>query len=176
MTDKATLQRLAKLLSPATPEESERVTHRLAELIGTVTTGCVYLPMPGELDVSAVAELRSDVIWYTTRTVDRMTLSVHRLDSEYETHPFGYRQPILGSPEIDGSAIDVWIVPGVAFDAEGHRLGHGMGYYDRLLARARSVARRIGVTTDRRIFPDIPSGRFDIPMDLVVTEERVIRP
>jgi 5-formyltetrahydrofolate cyclo-ligase len=176
MADKRTLRRLAKLLSPSAPEEGHRVVHRLVELLGDASTGCVYLPMPGELDVTSLVEHRGDVDWFTTRTVDRTTLTVHRVDSEYEAHPFGYQQPISGSPEIDAAEIDVWIVPGVAFDERGHRLGHGMGYYDRLLARARPEALLIGVTTERRVFPGIPHDRFDIPMDLIVTEERVIRP
>ncbi len=176
MTDKATLRRLAEMLSPCVPEEGQRVADRLVELAGDAATGCVYLPMPGELDVTAIVDHRSDIAWFTTRTADRETLTVHSMDSEYETHPYGFRQPVSGSPEVDPAGIDVWIVPGVAFDAEGHRLGHGMGYYDRLLARARPAARVIAATTERRIFPRIPSGRFDVPMDLVVTEERVIRP
>lgn len=152
------------------------MVHRLLELLGDASTGCVYLPMPGELDVTSIVEHRGDVAWFTTRTVDRSVLTVHSFRSEYEMHPFGYHQPVAGSPEIDAAELDVWIVPGVAFDAEGHRLGHGMGYYDRLLARARPAARLIGVTTERRVFPSIPHDRFDIPMHLVVTEERVIRP
>jgi 5-formyltetrahydrofolate cyclo-ligase len=176
MADKQTLRRLAKLLSPSVPEEGQRVVRRLAELLGDASTGCVYLPMPGELDVTGIVRHRADLAWFTTRTVDRTTLTVHPFECEYETHPFGYPQPIAGSPQVDPAEIDVWLVPGVAFDVAGHRLGHGVGYYDRLLARARSGAQLIGVTTERRIFPSIPNDRFDIPMELVVTEERVIRP
>ena len=176
MTDKDTLRRLAKLLSPSVPEEGHRVALRLVHLLSDVSRGCVYLPMPGELDVTSIVDHRADIAWFTTRTVDRTTLTVHPIESEHEMHPFGYRQPIAGSPEIDAAQMDVWIVPGVAFDADGHRLGHGTGYYDRLLARARPVAQRIGVATERCIFPSIPSEPFDVQMDLVVTEKRVISP
>lgn len=176
MTDKATLRRLASLLSPASQEEGHRVVHRLLDLLGDASTACLYLPMRGELDVTSIVAHRADLAWFTTRTVDRTTLTVHPIESEYETHPFGYQQPVAGSAEIEPARIETWIVPGVAFDAEGHRLGHGLGYYDRLLVRADPSAQRIGVTTERRIFPTIPSDRFDIPMDLVVTEQRVIRP
>ena len=176
MTDKGTLRGLAKLLSPSVPEEGHRVVHRLAELIGEVSTGCVYLPIPGELDVTSIVEHRADIEWFTTRTVDRSTLTVHPFHSQLEVHPFGYRQPVSGSPEIEPDEIDAWIVPGVAFDIGGHRLGHGLGYYDRLLERARSGALLIGVTTERRIFPSIPHDRFDIAMEVIVTEERVISP
>ena len=176
MTDKATLRRLARLLTPATPDDSRRVTSRLKDAIGEARSGCVYLPMPGELDVSAITELRPSVEWHTTRTVSRSTLSVHPIDSEYELHPFGYQQPVAGSPEVAPTVIDVWVVPGVAFDAEGHRLGHGMGYYDRLLERARPGSQFIGVTTERRLFPSIPHGLHDVPVEVVVTEERVLKP
>ena len=176
MADKPTLRRLARLLSPATLVESDRVTDRLLGVLGSALTGCIYLPMPGELDVTSVVDRRADIEWFTTRTVDRTTLSVHPFHSEYEVHPFGYRQPIHGSVEADPGEIDVWLVPGLAFDGAGHRLGHGMGYYDRLLAGVGPEARLVGVTLERRIFPSIPSDRFDVPMDLVVTEERVISP
>ena len=176
MTDKATLRRLARLLSPSVPDEDDRVVSRLVKIVGAASNGCVYLPMPGELDVTSIIRLRADIAWFTTRTVDRVTLTVHPVDSEYELHPFGYRQPVSGSPELDAAEIDVWIIPGVAFDMEGHRLGHGMGYYDRLLAHVRPGAQLIGVATERRIFPSIPYDGFDVTMDAVVTEERVIRP
>lgn len=164
------------MLSPSVPEEGHRVVLRLVELLGGASTGCVYRPMRGELDVTSIVHHRADVAWFTTRTVDRTTLTIHPIDSEYETHPFGYRQPISGSPEIEAVEIDVWLVPGVAFDGQGNRLGHGMGYYDRLLSRTRPEAQLIGVTSERRVFPSIPHDHFDIPMDAIVTEERVITP
>lgn len=174
MTDKATLRRLARLLSAATPDESERVCRRLLDVLDAVRAGCLYLPMPGELDVTVLTERRGDISWHTTRTVDRQTLSVHPVDSEYEVHPYGFSQPVEGTVEVDPAEIDVWLVPGLAFDGEGHRLGHGAGYYDRLLARAGSQARFIGATTERRLFPIIPVDGFDITMHVIVTEDRVI--
>jgi 5-formyltetrahydrofolate cyclo-ligase len=176
MTDKATLRRIAKLLSPATAVESEQVCQRLVGAVAKARTGCLFLPMPGELDVTSMAERRADIEWHTTRTVDRATLSVHPVDSEYEDHPFGYSQPVAGSPVVDPASIDVWLVPGLAFDVEGHRLGHGAGYYDRLLAQAASKAGFFGVTTERRLFPGIPTDEFDVAMHAIVTERRLIRP
>lgn len=176
MADKPTLRRLARLLSPATLEEGDRVAEHVLGVMDSPLTGCIYLPMPGELDVTSVVDRRADIEWFTTRTVDRTTLSVHPFDSEYEVHPFGYRQPVEGSVEADAGDIDLWLVPGLAFDMAGHRLGHGMGYYDRLLAAVGPEARLMGVTLERRIFPTIPTDRFDVPMHLVVTEARVISP
>ncbi len=175
MTDKATLRRLARLLSPATADESDRVCERLVAAITDARAGCLYLPMPGELDVTSMVGRRVDIDWHTTRTVDRTTLTVHPFDSEYEVHPFGYSQPVAGSIEVDPAAIDVWLVPGLAFDLQGRRLGHGAGYYDRLLIQAAPRARFLAITTERRVFPEIPADDFDVPMHAIVTEERLIR-
>lgn len=65
------------------------------------------------------------------------------------------------------------LVPGVAFDLEGGRLGRGAGYYDRALAACGGGAVRprfLGVGFERQIVPVVPMGRFDIRMDSVVTE------
>jgi 5-formyltetrahydrofolate cyclo-ligase len=93
-----------------------------------------------------------------------------------ETHAFGYRQPVAGSDLTPPTSIDVWIVPGAAFDTRGNRLGHGKGYYDRLLSKARPDSRFIAVTLGRRIFDRIPTEAHDVTMHRIVTEERVITP
>lgn len=176
MPDKSTLRRVAKLLSPARHTENVAVVERVSAHLHPSATVCIYLAMPGEVDPIALIEERQDIAWYTTRTVDATTLTVHRFDSETEDHPFGYRQPVVTSPVIDPNAVDVWIVPGVAFDQDGRRLGHGRGYYDRLLSRAGSDARFIATTVDRRIFPQIPADDFDVRMHLVVTESSTFGP
>jgi 5-formyltetrahydrofolate cyclo-ligase len=71
--------------------------------------------------------------------------------------------------------LDVIIVPGVAFDRRGGRLGHGKGYYDRLLARTEPRTRRIAVAYESQMFPEIPMSDHDVFMDMVVTETTVYR-
>lgn len=151
------------------------MSQRLADELGVARSACVYLPMPGELDVTAVIERRSDIEWHTTRTERGSDLTVHRMDSEMEIHAFGYRQPIATSDRVDPASIDAWIVPGAAFDVRGNRLGHGKGYYDRLLVQARRDSQFIAVTVERRIFDHIPSLLHDVKMHRIITEERVIR-
>jgi 5-formyltetrahydrofolate cyclo-ligase len=71
------------------------------------------------------------------------------------------------------SELDLIIVPGVAFDPRGHRLGYGKGYYDKLLHQIRPDAAKIAVCFECQMVPEIPLLAHDIPMDRVVTEERV---
>lgn len=176
MTGKKELRRLARMLSPATDEENRRIVDRLAGVIGERATICVFQPMPGEVDPTGLVERRPGSRWLTTRTGDDRWLTLHSIDADMERHPYGYDQPVEGSAEEEPSSVDVFCVPGLAFDEHGGRLGHGMGYYDRLLSRARPGARFVAVTVERRIFPRIPMDRFDVRMHAVVTEARVIRP
>jgi len=69
--------------------------------------------------------------------------------------------------------MDLVIVPGVAFDPRGARLGHGKGYYDRLLRRARPATLLAAPAFECQIFPEIPLADHDIAMDVVITEEQV---
>ncbi len=70
--------------------------------------------------------------------------------------------------------IDLLVVPGVAFDEEGRRIGYGRGYYDRLLARAGNLM-TIGLAYELQIYPHLPEGPEDRRVRGVVTELRVIR-
>lgn len=63
---------------------------------------------------------------------------------------------------------DVAIVPGVAFDAQGHRLGYGKGFYDEMLKHFAGL--KVTLTFDCQIQPSVPHAPKDVPMDVVVTE------
>ena len=69
--------------------------------------------------------------------------------------------------------LDLVMVPGTAFDANGGRMGQGKGYYDRLLAHARPDAPLVALAFECQIFPEIPVSSHDVFMDLVMTEATV---
>lgn len=69
--------------------------------------------------------------------------------------------------------LDLVMVPGVAFDRNGGRTGHGKGYYDKLLQHARHDAPLIALGFECQLFDEIPTGEHDIYMDKVVTENNV---
>lgn len=72
---------------------------------------------------------------------------------------------------IDPMQLDVIIVPMVAFDAKGNRLGHGMGYYDRYLKKSRAL--RIGVAFACQQVTDIQPQPHDVMMDVIITQEQI---
>ncbi|MFA9432192.1 5-formyltetrahydrofolate cyclo-ligase [Egicoccus sp. AB-alg2] len=83
----------------------------------------------------------------------------------------GYRgitEPV--GPAVDPEVVDVVLVPGVAFDPAGGRLGQGGGHYDRLLGRLPRHATRIGVCFSCQVVPRVPREAHDVAVDVVVTE------
>jgi 5-formyltetrahydrofolate cyclo-ligase len=76
---------------------------------------------------------------------------------------------------IEPRRLDAIIVPGLAFDRHGGRLGYGRGFYDRCLAESRPDAVKIAIAYDCQLFDSIPTDPHDIPMDWIVTESESIR-
>jgi 5-formyltetrahydrofolate cyclo-ligase len=87
---------------------------------------------------------------------------------------FGAMEP-AGGRELDPSELDLVIVPGVAFDRSGNRLGFGAGYYDRFLPRTRAGVPKIAIGFALQVLPEVPTGRTDHRVDAIVTESEVIR-
>jgi 5-formyltetrahydrofolate cyclo-ligase len=75
--------------------------------------------------------------------------------------------------EVNIDEIDLIIVPGIAFDTKGNRIGHGKGYYDRLLRNTNVT--KIGLAFEFQIAKEIPIGKNDVPVDLIITEKRIIK-
>lgn len=81
---------------------------------------------------------------------------------------FGIMEPQCEAfPEDKYDEIGVIMVPGVGFDVQGHRLGKGKGYYDRLLPLVRGM--KVGVCFDFQLFPQIPAEEHDIRMDKIIS-------
>jgi len=84
---------------------------------------------------------------------------------------WGIPEPVASNP-IDLAEIDLIVVPGVAFDGRGNRLGYGAGFYDRLLhAFTKAI---VALAFENQIVPRIHADPHDVPMEKIVTEKRVI--
>jgi 5-formyltetrahydrofolate cyclo-ligase len=99
-------------------------------------------------------------------------------DLERDVAP-GYRgipepRPERGRP-VPIDALDLVLVPGVAFDLQGGRLGFGVGFYDRLLSGLPQGTPKVGLAFDFQVLPWLPRQPHDIALDAIVTESRTIR-
>lgn len=75
---------------------------------------------------------------------------------------------------IDPALIDLVIVPGIAFDSVGGRIGYGKGYYDRFLPSLRSDVPKLGLAYDFQVLPRLPQEKTDVRMDAIVTEKGIL--
>jgi 5-formyltetrahydrofolate cyclo-ligase len=75
--------------------------------------------------------------------------------------------------EVSPESIDLIIIPGVAFDGQGNRIGHGMGYYDRLLQK-KIRTHCLGLAFEFQIVESIPTEIHDVKIKKIITEERII--
>ena len=86
---------------------------------------------------------------------------------------YGPREPAR-RVAADPASIDIMILPGLAFDRRGHRLGYGGGHYDAYGSRLRADAVRIGICFHEQVVAKVPHGPGDGPVNLVVTDREVI--
>lgn len=134
--------------------------------------------LPGEPNISSLFT-ESWAKFALTRTPaddgseSSMELTLHPHDVEQETHRYGFRQPVADAAQLSLADVGAVLVPGLAFDMGGTRLGHGAGYYDRFLSRLNPTVPRIGVS-DGYIVSRLPADDHDVPMTHLATEAGVM--
>lgn len=98
------------------------------------------------------------------------------LGKELAPGTFGILEP---KPEfvrqVDLDTVDLMFVPGIAWDKEGYRLGWGRGYFDRVIQKLPSHVKSAGLAFNLQLINRVPRDQFDVPVDMVITESRVIR-
>ena len=161
---------------------SAKIAERLIALPTFLAAHTVFVTIPfrNEWDSRLLAQ-RALAMGKTLASprVDLQTrmLSLHRIcDLSIDLAP-GYRdipEPTMLCPPVAIGAIEWVLVPGVAFDIDGRRLGYGGGYYDRLLPLLPRAAPRIAGAFEMQLVPQVPAAPHDLSMDFVVTEARVI--
>jgi 5-formyltetrahydrofolate cyclo-ligase len=132
----------------------------------------VYAARSCEVDPRAVevaAERTGIPTYYPRVETDGLAFRRARF-GELVSGRFGLREPLERAQALDPGAPDlIVIVPGVAFDRRGNRLGTGRGYYDRALPTL-TGARRVGLTLEALIVDAVPIDPWDVPMDAIATE------
>ena len=140
----------------------------------------VYLPIREEVDTEPLVR----AVWDAGKTAlapkvywkdHHMTpIAIHSLDEGLAEGSYGIREPIGGKP-FPLEEIDLVIVPAVAYDRCGNRLGKGGGFYDRFLASERLRATPCGLAFDEQLLDSLPVTPQDRPVRLLVTDTEVLR-
>lgn len=131
----------------------------------------MYNSLPDELQTRDFISKWHPLKHFYLPRVNGVNLDILPYDSSrLHLGAFNIEEPV-GNDTVDVSKIELIIVPGVAYDRRGNRIGRGKGFYDRLLRDSRAV--KIGVAYHCQLVDDIEPDEFDVPVDFVVTEQGV---
>lgn len=140
-----------------------------------------FIPFRNEVDTRYMIDLslagkKKVLVPYTVKE-DRTLIPSHLLNWEEDLAEgtYGIMEPL---PEriraVEPEQIDMVIVPGVAFDLNGNRLGYGGGYYDRFFERLREDTYLVAVAFELQVVEKVPTEKWDRPIDGLVTENRTV--
>jgi 5-formyltetrahydrofolate cyclo-ligase len=167
-------------ISPAVRAvESIDLCDRLEAQLRSARSILFFAPLADELDVWPLLEklLTAGKIcalpFFNAATQTYSARRVQNLAADISIVKFGVREPAANCPEIPPEKFDLILVPGVAFDWNGNRLGRGRGFYDRLLKQIRGV--KCGVGFDFQLLGKIPTEPHDARMNFIVTPTRCVR-
>lgn len=138
----------------------------------------LFAPLPDEPDVFPLLEealtsgRRLALPRFSSVLGAYEVAEVRSLDSDLHVGAFGIREPRPDCPLFPSKPLDLTLLPGVAFDHDGHRLGRGKGYYDRLLPGLGGGF--CGVAMDWQVLPSIPAGLYDKAVNWIATPTRWI--
>jgi len=135
-----------------------------------------YMPMRGEVDVTPLLVRHPEKCWVLPRIVPgeghRMVFHAY-ISSAMVRHRYGMLEPAVDWPLVPNESIQLALVPGLAFDRQGWRLGYGGGYYDRFLKKYPGIS--VGVTFEALLLAGLPHDEHDVHMDYIATESGLFK-
>ncbi|MDR2512683.1 MAG: 5-formyltetrahydrofolate cyclo-ligase [Puniceicoccales bacterium] len=138
---------------------------------------CLYCSLPDEAPTHAILKdcFVRGLIIHIPRVAGEGRLALHPVHSFDALRPgaFGILEPAPESPECALQDTDCVLVPGLAFDLSGRRIGRGGGYYDRFLVQLPPCVPRIALAREWQLFPSVPAETHDARMDWILTPERI---
>lgn len=172
---RAALDRISPAVRMA---ESLDLCRRLEPQLQSAHTILFYAPLPDELDVWLLLEklLPSKICGLPAFDASANAYAARRvrnLEADIFTGKFGVSEPLAGCEEIPLARFDLALVPGVAFDLRGNRLGRGRGFYDRLLEKIRGV--KCGVSYDFQLLETLPTEAHDAKVNFIATPTRCVK-
>ncbi len=151
-------------------EASERICRAIENTHAwqQATLVCAFLPLPSEPQIQPLWDLASGPAFCFPR-VRGLELELIRINDRAHLAAADWKLAAFSDATIVApESVDLILVPGLAFTRDGHRLGRGRGYYDRLLARLPRT-KRIGVCFECQLVDDIPTEPHDMRVDEIVT-------
>ncbi len=137
----------------------------------------LYSPVNNEVDTGLVARQALAVgkkLVYPRVSGEELEFVEIEDPGFLEPGGFAVPEPVAGGI-VDPQDVDVFVVPGVAFDLAGHRLGYGKGFYDRFLCRLSVGGERVGFSYEFQLVEALPVRPHDQRLSMLITEKRLLR-
>ncbi|MCK4810299.1 MAG: 5-formyltetrahydrofolate cyclo-ligase [Candidatus Omnitrophica bacterium] len=177
---KKLLERLLSLTIKELERRSKNVGKKIQKLSEYIDAKCVmvYYPLKGEVNILGIVRKtlnKKRVCFPLIKDRDLVPYRVKDLEKDFIRGPLGVRQP---NPELTEEVkledLDLVIVPGLAFDYSGHRLGRGAGFYDRFLKKLPEKTKIVGVAFNLQILENLPHKFLqDEKVDILITDTSI---
>ena len=182
----AILQKKIEFSKTKVKEKSFAIFNKLKEMdfYKNANNVMVYIPLDNENEV--LTEPIINDLWNRGKKVF-IPLTVHKtkeiivselkdLKKDLRIGNFGVLEPKKEATRpTDPSILNMVIVPGVAFDKKGYRIGHGAGYYDRFLPKLSKKTATVSLAFDMQLIDKVPNEHHDIAVKYIITEKQFIR-
>ena len=141
----------------------------------------MYMARPLEVDTTSIINRclkLNKIIVLPVQTKDKFKLNLFKIDNLKEDVKSGLKGNVEPDPDkckkVPIKHIDIAIIPGVAFDEKGGRMGQGDGFYDRLIPKLPITTRKVALAFDEQILQQVPMESANKHVDIIITETRVI--
>ncbi len=138
-----------------------------------------YMPYGKEVDIRPLNQwiLNQGKVLCLPRVINKTEMearAVNDISQGLLKSGFGVLEPTYDNELIDTDKIELILVPGLAFDKTGNRMGHGNGYYDRFLASCSTNTILIGIAYAFQVFDSIPFDKYDVKVNKLITEKFIL--
>ena len=172
----AMLTKRTKLSEKLVNSDSSKIIKKILKLseFKKAKNILLYLPIKNEVDLSPLLLNIKNKRFILPR-VEKNKLKLHVVDhiSQTQKGNFNIFEPHTHLEKITAKELDLALIPGVAFTKNGHRIGYGKGFFDRLLKK--TLFPKIGVAYNFQIVNNVLGESHDVLMDIIVTEKKIYR-
>ncbi|MBW1643067.1 MAG: 5-formyltetrahydrofolate cyclo-ligase [Deltaproteobacteria bacterium] len=174
---------IGKISDKDLSKRTKLIENNLFELANFLESSIALLYMGKEGEVASNSilercfELKKIVVLpaFNNEQYDMKLMKVDNLKTDLMLGKRGVLEPNINRCKIVPiESIDIAIIPGLAFDEKGGRVGTGEGYYDRFIPKLSNTTRKVALALDKQIIQQVPMDSHDKHVDIIVTDERII--
>ena len=180
---KETSKKLTALSKKEIAEKTKLVANRLFGFANFMESSIalLYMNKPNEVVTDEIIKQCygfNKIVVLPSFNTEKRTMTLYKVDDpeiELVKGTRGMLEPdIKQCKMVPIDVIDIAIIPGVAFDEKGGRIGSGEGYYDRLIPKLSATTRKVALSFECQIVQQVPMASHDKHVDIIITEDRII--